>query len=259
MGPDQVLIAVLATPFALVIGSFMTVVADRVPEGRSVVAPRSRCPRCGTQILARDNIPVLSWIILRGKCRACGERISVVYPLLEISTAALIVGALLVQDDVWIGIGFAVLLALMPAISVIDLRHRIIPNKIVYPALVAFPVYFAIAEVAGAPIDLVRMVLGFALYGGGLLVVALISRGMGMGDVKLAALIGLVLGTTGLGVVGVAAGSGILLGGIAAMIALLVGASRKQALPYGPFLAAGAAIAVFAGPAIVDWYVGFIR
>jgi len=116
-----------------------------------------------------------------------------------------------------------------------------------------------IARFAGAPVDVVRMVLGFALYGGGLLLVALISRGMGMGDVKLAALIGLVMGTTGLGVVAVAAASGILFGGVAAVIALLVGASRKQALPYGPFLAAGAAVAVFAGPAIVDWYLGFVH
>jgi len=251
--------AIVALPFGLAIGSFMTVVADRVPAGESVVAPRSRCPSCGTEILTRDNIPVLSWVLLRGRCRACGARIPAIYPFLEISTAALIVGAVVVQDDLWIAIGFAAMLALMPAISVIDLRHRIIPNRVVYPALVAFPVYFVIARVAGAPVDVVRMVLGFALYGGGLLLVALISRGMGMGDVKLAALIGLVMGTTGLGVVAVAAAAGILFGGVAAVIALLVGASRKQALPYGPFLAAGAAVAVFAGPAIVDWYLGFVH
>jgi leader peptidase (prepilin peptidase)/N-methyltransferase len=252
-------LAPVAALFGLAIGSFMTVVAARVPAGESVVAPRSRCPRCGAMIRNRDNIPVLSWVLLHGRCRDCGEQIPARYPILELSTAIVMAAPFLVYESVWTACALSGLLALMPVISVIDLERRIIPNRIVYPALIAFPVYFVIARIAGAPVDLVRMLLGFALYGGGLLLVALISRGMGMGDVKLAALIGLVMGTTGLGVVAVAAASGILFGGVAAVIALLVGASRKQALPYGPFLAAGAAVAVFAGTAIVDWYLGFVH
>lgn len=246
---------VVALPFALALGSFMTVVVDRVPTGGSIVSPRSRCPSCGTEILARDNVPVLGWLLLRGRCRACGARISPLYPLIEVSTAVLIVAAVAVSDDVWVSIALAALVGLMPAIAVIDLKHRIIPNRIMYPALVAFPVYLAVARLAGAPVDLVDMILGFALYGGGLLVIALISpHGMGMGDVKLAALIGLVLGAVDLRAVGVAAGVGILAGGVAAIVALLAGAGRKSALPFGPFLAFGAVVAVFATEPIVDAY-----
>ena len=245
---------VLLTVFGLAIGSFMTVVAARVPAGESVVRPRSKCPSCGAEIRNRDNVPVLSWLLLRGKCRDCGARIPVRYPLLEVSTAAVIVGSFLVYDDLWIAFGVAAFLALMPVISVIDLEHRIIPNKIVYPALIAFPIYFVGARLAGAPVDLTRMAIGFLAYGGALFVIALVSRGMGMGDVKLAALIGIVLGSLDLGQVAVAAGAAIVLGGLGAILALLRGAGRKGAMPFGPFLAAGAIVAAFWGPQIADWY-----
>ena len=218
---------VLLTVFGLAIGSFMTVVAARVPAGESVVRPRSKCPSCGAEIRNRDNVPVLSWLLLRGRCRDCGVRIPVRYPLLEVSTAAVIVGSFLVYDDLWIAFGVAAFLALMPVISVIDLEHRIIPNKIVYPALIAFPIYFVGARLAGAPVDLTRMAIGFLAYGGALFVIALVSRGMGMGDVKLAALIGIVLGSLDLGQVAVAAGAAIVLGGLGAILALLRGAGRR--------------------------------
>ena len=240
--------------FGLAIGSFMTVVAARVPAGESVVRPRSKCPSCGTEISNRDNVPVLGWLLLRGRCRSCGERISIRYPALELATAIVIVVPFLVYDDPWVAVAVAALLALMPVVAVIDIEHRIIPNKLMYPALVAFPVYLVVARLAGAPVDLVRMALGFLVYGGGLFVVAAISRGMGMGDVKLAALIGLVLGSIGLGLVGVAAGAAILVGGIAAVVALVRGVGRKGAMPFGPALAAGAVIAAFWGQQIADWY-----
>ena len=179
-------LAPVAAVFGLAIGSFMTVVAARVPAGESVVAPRSRCPRCGATIRMRDNIPVLSWLLLRGRCRDCGERIPVRYPILELSTAILMAAPFFVYESIWVACGVAALLALMPVISVIDLEHRIIPNKIVYPALIAFPIYLVVANRFGAPVDLVRMVIGFLAYGGVLFIVALVSRGMGMGDVKLA-------------------------------------------------------------------------
>ena len=247
-------LAPVAAVFGLAIGSFMTVVAARVPAGESVVAPRSRCPRCGATIRMRDNIPVLSWLFLRGRCRDCGERIPVRYPILEVSTAILMAAPFFVYESIWVACGVAALLALMPVISVIDIEHRIIPNKIVYPALIAFPIYLVVASRFDAPVDLVRMVIGFLAYGGVLFVVALISRGMGMGDVKLAALIGLVLGALSLGQVAVAAGAAIVLGALGAVVALARGAGRKGAIPFGPFLAAGAVVAALWGVQIADWY-----
>jgi leader peptidase (prepilin peptidase)/N-methyltransferase len=246
--------ALVALPFGLVIGSFMTVVAARVPAGESIVRPRSRCPSCGTPIATRDNVPVLGWLLLRGRCRACGARISVVYPLLEVTTAVLISGSFFVYSSIWVAIAIAALLSLMPAIAVIDIQHRIIPNRLMYPALVAFPVYLVVAKVADAPVDLVRMVIGFALYGGILFVVAAVSRGMGMGDVKLAALLGAVFGSLGLRYVGVAAGAAIVLGGLGGLGALAIGRGRKAAIPFGPYLAAGAVAAAFWGRPISDWY-----
>jgi leader peptidase (prepilin peptidase)/N-methyltransferase len=246
--------ALVALPFGLAIGSFMTVVVARVPAKGSIVSPASRCPRCGTALRTRDNVPVLGWVLLRGRCRSCGERISVMYPVVELTTTALIVGSFWRYDDPWVAFALAGLLALMPAISAIDIAHRIIPNAIIYPSLVAFPVFLVIAQLAGAPVDLATMVIGFAAFGGGLFVVALISRGMGMGDVKLAALIGLVLGSLGLRYVGVAAGAAILLGGLGAVVALASGMGRKAAIPFGPYLAGGAVVAAFWGGSIASWY-----
>jgi leader peptidase (prepilin peptidase)/N-methyltransferase len=246
---------IVALPFGLAIGSFLTVVVHRVPEGLSLVTPRSRCPACGAQIQPADNVPVVSWVLLGGRCRACRERISAVYPATELATGALSVGAALRFDDLWIAAMMALFMGLMLALAIIDYGHKILPNRIVYPSLIAFPAYLIIAWAAGAPIDLARAGIGFVAYGGGLLVVAFISpRGMGMGDVKLGALIGLVLGALGLRYVGVAAGAGILLGGVVAVGALLLGAGRKTAIPFGPFLAAGAIIAGFLGPQLANLY-----
>jgi leader peptidase (prepilin peptidase)/N-methyltransferase len=246
--------ALVALPFALAIGSFMTVVASRVPAHESIVSPGSRCPRCGTPLRPRDNVPILGWMLLRGRCRSCHQRISVVYPILEATTAAGIVGAFWLASDPWVAFATAGLVALLPAISAIDVAHRIIPNAIVYPSLVGFPLFLVIASLAGGPVDLGGMAIGFAAYGGGLFVVALISGGMGMGDVKLAAVIGAVLGAVDLPLVGVAAGAAIVLGGLGAVVALLLGKGRKAAIPFGPYLAAGAAVAVFWGDALARWY-----
>jgi leader peptidase (prepilin peptidase)/N-methyltransferase len=246
---------VVAVPFGLVIGSFLTVVVARVPAGESVVAPRSRCPSCGAQILPRDNVPVLSWLLLRGRCRSCGVRISGRYPLIELATAGLFAAAAVRFENAWVLAAVALFLGLLLALSVIDLEHRILPNRIVYPSLIAFPVCFLVARLAGAPVDLGHAAIGFAAYGGGLLLVAVVSpKGMGMGDVKLAALIGLVVGAVHLPSVGVAAGLAILLGGVGAIVALAMGKGRKSAVPFGPFLAAGAVLALFWGPSLADAY-----
>jgi leader peptidase (prepilin peptidase)/N-methyltransferase len=246
--------ALIALPFGLAIGSFMTVVVSRVPEGGSVVAPRSRCPRCGTELRNRDNVPVVSWLLLRGRCRSCGNRISPEYPLTELATAALVVGAAVVFEDVAVAVMMAAMLSMMPAIALIDLRHRIIPNRLMYPALISFPVYVLAAWALGAPLDPARAAIGFAAYGGGLFVVAVVSRGMGMGDVKLAAVLGIVFGALGLRYVGVAAAAAIVLGGVFAIGALAMGRGRKSAIPFGPSIAAGAVVAAFWGEQLSAWY-----
>lgn len=245
----------LALPLGLVFGSFLTVVVHRVPAGESIVAPRSKCPACGTQLRAIDNVPVLSWLLLRGRCRTCGARISPVYPVLELGTGLLFVAVALRVDEVWAVLILCPFSALLVAIAVIDWRTKKIPNRIVYPALAIAAVYLAAARIATDSVHLRQSAAGFLAYGGGLLVVALVvPRGMGMGDVKLAALMGMVLGAIGIRFVAVAAGAGILLGGVGALVALLLGASRKSAIPFGPFLAAGAVVAVLFGSQLADAY-----
>jgi leader peptidase (prepilin peptidase)/N-methyltransferase len=251
-------IALRAVVFGLVglaFGSFLTVVTHRVPKGESLVAPRSRCPSCGTKLRNIDNIPVVSWLFLQGRCRACRTRISPVYPLTELATAGLFVAVALEFDSIWAAAMIGPFLGLMVSLSIIDLRHRIIPNRIVYPSLAAFGAYILVVALAGGGLDATRAAIGMLAYGGSLLLVAIVSpAGMGMGDVKLASLIGLVLGSVGLRYVAVAAGAGILMGGVGAIAALLAGASRKQAIPFGPFLAAGALVAAFLAPQISSVY-----
>jgi leader peptidase (prepilin peptidase) / N-methyltransferase len=251
---ETLLRVLIAVPFGLVIGSFMTVVVARLPAGKSVVRPRSLCPGCGTAIRSRDNIPVVSWLLLLGRCRECGTRISIEYPVLELLTAGLVVGAIIEYPSLWVAIIVASLMAMTPAIALIDIRHRIIPNKLMYPSLIAFPVFVLVAWFFHGGTDALRSLAGFLLYGGGLLLVALISRGMGMGDVKLASLIGIVMGAIGLRFVGVAAAAAIVLGGLGAIVALLLGRERKSAIPFGPYLAAGAVVAAFLTEPIASWY-----
>lgn len=246
--------SVLAASIGLVLGSFMTVVVARVPSGGSLVHPRSRCQVCGAQIRARDNVPVISWLLLRGRCRACGARISVVYPLLELATAAAVVAAAVAAPDVWTAVMLGALASMLPAIGLIDLRHRIIPNRLMYPSLVGFPMFVLVAWAFGGAVDPVRALIGLVAYGGGLFVVAAVSGGMGFGDVKLAALLGVVLGSVGLRFVGVAAAAAIVIGAAVAVGALIAGGDRKTAIPFGPAIAAGALVAVVFGDVIATWY-----
>jgi leader peptidase (prepilin peptidase) / N-methyltransferase len=246
----------LGVPVGLAVGSFMTVAVYRMPRGESVVRPRSRCPSCGAEIGARDNVPVLSWLLLRGRCRRCGEPISAEYPLIELATAGVVVLAAIRYPDPWQAVLVGGLLALMPGIALIDLRHRIIPNRLTYPALFLFVPVILLAWAIGDAADPVRAGLGLLLYGGVLFIVAAISGGMGMGDVKLAAVIGLVLGSLGLRFVGVAAAAAIVLGGLGAIVALAMGKGRKSAIPFGPYLAAGAVVAGLWGEPLAGWYIG---
>jgi leader peptidase (prepilin peptidase) / N-methyltransferase len=245
----------------LVVGSFLTVLIHRVPRRESIVRPGSRCPACGTPLRAIDNVPVVSYLLLRGRCRACGERISIAYPLVELGSAALFVAAALVFEDDFRAALVAPFLGLMLAVAVIDARFRIVPNRIVYPALLLFAAAIVVGDLAGARVDAPRAALGMLAYALPLFLIAVaLPHGMGMGDVKLVALIGLVLGSLGLAYVAVAAGMGIVAGGLGAltaMVALRYG--RKQQMPFGPFLAAGGVAAALAGAPIASAYLSLLR
>lgn len=231
------------------IGSFINVVAYRLPRGESLVRPRSRCPHCGTQIATRDNVPLLSWLWLRGRCRRCGAEISPRYPLVELTTA-IAFAAVVLARGVHSGLALQlVFVAVLVCVSAIDLEHHIIPNRIVAPAAVVAVALTAALE----PGELVeRLVAGAAA--GGLLLLAVLAypRGMGMGDVKLAALMGLCLGRAVAPALLIGFASGTAVG--LAILARWGSAARKQALPFAPFLAFGGFVGVLAGDQIVDWY-----
>ncbi len=253
----EVALPLLAGVLGLLLGSFGNVVVHRVPEGASVVRPRSACPGCGAEISARDNVPVVSWLLLRGRCRACGEPISVRYPLLELTCGLLFAAVAWRVGASWLLPGLLLLAWLLLVLAVIDARTRRIPNALTYPlapVLAALLVVGALLD--GDPAAALRIPLaglaGFAV----LLAIALASpRGMGMGDVKLAGVIGLGLGALGWGEVVVGLFAGFLLGGIAAIALLATGArSRRDAIPFGPYLALGAIAALLAGRPIVEAY-----
>jgi len=240
----------LAAVGGLVAGSFLNVVIARLPDGRSLIRPSSHCPNCGTPVRPYDNVPVVSWLLLRGRCRSCGESISARYPLVEGLTAvlcALVVVAKGTHWDAWLGI--AMVLTLVP-VTFIDLDRQIIPNRILLPGAAAALAILAVGQPHRLPEHLIA-----AGAAGGFLLLAVMAypRGMGMGDVKLAAVLGLFLGRSVAPAMLAALLSGSLLG--AAIIAQK-GAreGRKTKVPFGPFLALGALVGLFAGPAIVDWY-----
>lgn len=244
------MIAPLAAIGGLLVGSFLNVVAYRLPRDESLVTPGSHCPSCGTQIKPYDNVPVLGWLLLRGRCRSCRERISARYPLIEALTGALAIAVVLAKHsahDIVLGL---VLVAVLVPVAVIDFDHRIIPNKITLPAAIAAVGIGLATRPAGVP----EQLISGAAAGGFLLVFALAyPRGMGMGDVKLAGVLGLFLGRS----VAVAVLGGVLAAtvvGVVIMARAGVSEGRKTAVPFGPFLALGGVLALFAGPAIVHWY-----
>jgi leader peptidase (prepilin peptidase) / N-methyltransferase len=244
----------------LIWGSFLNVLVYRVPRGLSIVHPGSACPGCGTPIRPVDNVPVVSYLVLAGRCRTCRKGISPEYPLVEFGTGILFAGAAAVLPSPWQAAFVAPFLGLMLAFALIDVRHRIIPNAVVLPSLAVFGCAALVLDLAGAPVSATGALYGMLAYGGGLFLIALVAPGgMGMGDVKLAALIGLVLGGLGLRYVAVAAGLGILAGGVGGVVALARGRGRKDAIPFGPYLAAGAIAATFVGPAVASWYTGFLH
>jgi leader peptidase (prepilin peptidase)/N-methyltransferase len=244
--------AVIAFLGGLMAGSFVTVVAHRVPRGESIVGPRSRCPACGVQIAAYDNAPVISWLLLRGRARCCGAPISARYPLTELALGLLYAATVLVLwDDLGeVALGLVFVTVLM-AVTLTDLERRIIPNKILIVGAVLAVVIAAVADPASLPERAIA-----AAAAGGLLFGAALAypRGMGLGDVKLAATMGLFLGRNVGPAILVALLAGSLVG--MAIIAREGAAARKKAIPFGPFLALGGVIGLLAGDQIVDWYLG---
>ena len=244
-------IAVLAAAvFGLIIGSFLNVVAYRLPRGESLSHPRSRCPGCGAAIAAYDNVPVLSWLLLRGRCRHCAEPISIRYPLVEATTAVLYALVVVTQDDaLGIALGLLLVTALVP-ITLIDLDLRLIPNRITLPAAVAALIAAVILDVSFVPEQLIA---GAAAGGFFLLAALAYPRGMGMGDVKLAGMLGLYLGRAVAPALFVALIAGVVAG---AVIMARVGTreGRRTAVPFGPFLALGGLFGLFFGDAVMGAY-----
>jgi leader peptidase (prepilin peptidase)/N-methyltransferase len=234
---------------ALAVGSFLNVVVARVPERRSLLRPPSSCGGCGTEILWRDNIPVVSYVLLRGRCRHCAARISPLYPIVEVTTAALLVACFAVFGlTAWATLA-AAFCAVLVVLSVIDLQHRIVPNRIVLPSA-------AVALVAHTAIDPSPAWAVWSLLAAGGLFLAVLAypKGLGMGDVKLALLLGAMLGSS--------VTLALMLGFFAALIpsAVLVSrhgaAARKMGVPLVPFLAFGAVVALFFGDVLLDAYLG---
>jgi leader peptidase (prepilin peptidase)/N-methyltransferase len=241
----------------LLIGSFLNVVVWRLPRGESLVRPRSRCPRCETPIRPRDNVPVVSWLLLRGRCRSCGEPISARYPMVELLTA-FVFGSLAARLGLdWALPAFLYLGAVCVALALIDLDHKRLPDKLTLPSYVVGLVLLSLAAVAdGSPRVVVRVLGGMAvLYGFYFLLAFAYPAGMGFGDVKLAGVLGLYLGYLGWGSVAVGLFLGFLFGGVFSVGALLLRrATRKSQVPYGPFMIAGAFVAIWFGHALADAY-----
>lgn len=244
----------VAGVLGLLIGSFLNVVAWRVPRGESIVTPPSACPACGHAIRPRDNVPVLGWLLLRGHCRDCAAPISVRYPLVELGTGVLFaVVALRLGDRPALLPAYLAFAAGGVALALIDLDVRRLPDVIVLPLYVVLPVLLA---VDGDPHALLRAALGGALLGGVYLVIALVARGaMGWGDVKLAAPVGAMMGYLSWGTL-LAGGFGAFVIGAAVGVVLIVasGAGRKTAVPFGPFMLVGAVAAILGAGGLGDAY-----
>ena len=253
----------------LLIGSFLNVVIYRVPAGLSIIRPGSSCPSCHTPISPRDNIPVVSWLLLRGRCRSCRAAISVRYPLVELATALL-----------WLGLGWWALGAAEPpggidpllplllvlgsagiALAMIDVDHHRLPDAIVLPLYPVTAAGLALAGLISGEWPVLR-----ALAGGGLWVLviggiwlATAGRGMGFGDVKLAPVLGVTLGWVAFGAALVGLFTAFLLGAVVGVLLMVLGrAGRRSQVPFGPFLLAGAAVGLLVGQAVAEAYLSWV-
>jgi len=252
----------LATVVGLAIGSFLNVVVWRVPRGESVVHPPSACPRCGHAIRGRDNVPVVSWLVLRGRCRDCGEPIAKRYPLVELGTGVLFGLTAWWAGSSWVLPGLLYLAAIAVALTLIDLDTRRLPNAIVLPS---YPVALALLALASwnptGDADwsaLLRAAIGgAAMYAVYFVTVVVYPAGMGFGDVKLAGVLGLYLAWFGWGALVLGWFAAFLFGGVYA-VGLLVTrrAGRKSGVPFGPWMLLGAAFGIVLGERLWSWYLG---
>ena len=253
---------ILAFLLGLIFGSFGTVAAHRIPRRETIVTGRSKCPNCGRQIKAHENVPVVSYLVLRGRCPGCGTRISLRYPLTELATGVLFALAVVKFQVTVTAAVYAAFFWALVVLTVIDLEHKLLPNRIVYPTFVAGWAGLVIAALVDGDTERLRSAaLGAVIFGGFFFVVAFIyPPGMGMGDVKLAFVLGTFVGYAG-GVGAVLTGmfASFLLGGVIGILAMRVsGKGRKTKIPFGPFLALGSVIAVFLGERIAEGYVEFL-
>ncbi|MGV3714225.1 prepilin peptidase [Pseudolysinimonas sp.] len=260
--------------FGTLIGSFLNVVIYRVPRGRSVVSPPSACGACGHAVRGYDNIPLISWLVLRGRCRDCSAPISARYPLVELGAGLffLVVALAFVPGldlaapaPVLIAaivrlVAFLYLAAISLALALIDLDTYRLPNVLVLPAYAVGGVaVLATALLTGDLVTLLTAVLGAVILGGIYLILALVKPGgMGFGDVKLAGVLGLFLGWLGWGPLAVGALAGFLLGGLFGIVLLLAGRGRKAKIPFGPWMLAGAWLGILLGDPIATAYLGVL-
>lgn len=250
--------AVFAVLFGLAIGSFLNVLIHRIPLGKSIVTPPSSCPHCGARLRVYDNIPILSYLILRGKCRSCRCPISPQYPIVEGMTAALSLALFIKFGPTLQYILFFLFCAALEVISLIDLHHRIIPDVLSLPGLFCG---LAAALLLGH-ISFISSLVGAIAGGGSLLLVAFVYErltgrtGMGGGDIKLLAMIGAWLSAWSLPLVVLIASLVGALTGLAFILAS--GEGLRTRIPFGPFLSLAAVIYLFFGPLITRWYVGLL-
>lgn len=252
-------LAVACGLIGLAVGSFLNVVIHRVPRKQSIVRPRSACPSCGTQLADRDNIPVISWLLLRGKCRTCGVPISPRYILVELATALLFTGAALRFGFDWSLPAFLVVLAGLLALAFTDLEHYLLPVRIVYPVLALVGALLIVAAAATGEWSRLEVaaVTGSVAAASFFAIHFLNPSWMAFGDVRLAGLIGLALGWLGAAIALLGIFLGFLLGafvGVALIVTKRI--DVKAHIPFGVFLALGAFIAIYAGHPLVNLYLG---
>jgi leader peptidase (prepilin peptidase)/N-methyltransferase len=249
MAPLLVVVAVLG----LAVGSFLNVVIHRVPRAESLLRPGSRCPSCGVALRPWHNVPVVSWLALRGRCAHCRTRISVRYPLVELGTAALFVAVAARFGPTLALPAYLYLAAITVALAVIDVDVRRLPNAIVLPSYVVGAVLLVLTgDWRSAVRGLIAMAGLFAFYA---ILTLLYPGGMGFGDVKLAGVLGLYLGWLGWSPVLVGTFAGFALGGLVGIGLMLTRrATGKTAIPFGPSMLAGAMLALFAAGPIATWY-----
>jgi leader peptidase (prepilin peptidase)/N-methyltransferase len=254
-------LSALAGVLGLLVGSFLNVVIWRVPRGESVVRPRSACPRCGEPVRSRDNVPVLSWVLLRGRCRDCGAPIAWRYPVVELGTGVAFALVAAWAGPVWELPALLYLTAVAIALSLIDLDVHRLPDAIVLPSIVVALVLLTVAAAgSGDWSALLRAACGGAALSAAYFVLVIVyPAGMGLGDVKLAALLGVYLGWYGWGAVLIGGFAAFLLGGVYA-IGLVISrrAGRGSGVPFGPWMVLGAAVGVSLGEPLWSAYLSVL-